>query len=130
ALLSCISRDAAVAGLRACTLGHDVGAIDLGWRYRLAWRLDRHRPAGRSTRSARSLPASQERHRRAMRLAQVGPRPVLCPGHVLAHGKSISLVRLSVHHQNIGVFMTHDLEAHVPIPPAALNSREAWRAGA
>src|SRR5437763_8204046 len=95
-------------------------ARSMGWRYRLAWRLDRRRPARRSTRSARPFPASQERHRRSMRLAQVGARPVLFRGHVLAHRESIGFVSLSVHHQNIGVLMTHNLEAHVPSPRLAL----------
>jgi hypothetical protein len=30
---------------------------------------------------------------------------------------------LSVHHQNIGVLMTHNLEAHVPFPPTGTDSR-------
>ena len=75
------------------------------------------RPARRSTRSARPFPARQERHRGSMRLAQVRPRPVLRRGHVLAHDEPVGLVSLSVHHQNIGVLMTHDFEAHVHIPP-------------
>jgi len=38
---------------------------------------------------------------------------------------------LSVHHQDIGVLMTHDFEAHVPIPPTGTDlAQEAWRAGA
>src|SRR5262245_4405281 len=106
-------------------------ARSMGWRYRLAWRLDRRRAARRSTRSARSFPASQERHGRSMRLAQVGARTILRGGHVLAHGESIGFVSLSVHHQNIGVLMTHDLKAHVPIPPTGTElALEAWRAGA
>jgi hypothetical protein len=41
----------------------------------------------------------------------------------VTHRKSISFVCLSVHHQDIGVIMTHDFKAHVPFPPAELDSR-------
>src|SRR5207248_5265765 len=95
------------------TLARSIWAGDFGW---LGVWIDA-RPAHRSTRSARPFAASQERHRRSMRLAQVRPRPVLHRGHVLAHDEPVGLVSLSVHHQNIGVLMTHDFEAHVPIPP-------------
>ena len=41
----------------------------------------------------------------------------------VTHRKSIGFVCLSVHHQDIGVIMTHDFKAHVPFPPAELDSR-------
>jgi hypothetical protein len=41
----------------------------------------------------------------------------------VTHRKSIGFVCLSVHHQDIGVIMTHDFKAHVPLPPAELDSR-------
>src|SRR5262249_31641254 len=33
---------------------------------------------------------------------------------ILTDGEPVRLVCLSVHHKNIGMFMTHDFKAHVP----------------
>src|SRR6266511_2685695 len=42
-------------------------------------------------------------------------------------GEPIRLVCLSVHHKNIGMFMTHNFKAHVPPPPAQRKlAPEAW----
>ena len=48
---------------------------------------------------------------------------MLREGAIVAHGEAVGLVGLSVHHQNVGVIMTHDFKAHVPFPPTELNSR-------
>src|SRR5215468_8911753 len=46
---------------------------------------------------------------------------------ILTDGEPVRLVCLSVHHKNIGMFMTHDFKAHVPPPPAQRKfAPEAW----
>ena len=35
---------------------------------------------------------------------------------VITDGEPVRLVCLSIHHKNIRVFVTHDLEAHIPSP--------------
>src|SRR5262245_36779410 len=48
-------------------------------------------------------------------------------GRELHPGEPVRLVCLSVHHKNIGMFMTHDFKAHVPPPPAQRKfAPEAW----
>src|SRR5262245_47810964 len=41
---------------------------------------------------------------------------------ILTDGEPVRLVCLSVHHKNIGMFMTHDFKAHVPPPLHNANS--------
>src|SRR5262245_3458098 len=45
-------------------------------------------------------------------------------GYVVADGETVGLVCLSVHYKNSGMFMTHDVKAHAPLP-ALKRPREA-----
>jgi hypothetical protein len=36
---------------------------------------------------------------------------------IITDGEPVRLVCLSVHHKNVGMFMTHDFKAHIPPPP-------------
>src|SRR5262249_12819849 len=74
-------------------------------------------PAPLSARGACVSASRQERHRGPARLVQVGPPSALREGPVIAGGEPGGLVGLPGHHQDIGMFMTHDFKAHGPLPP-------------
>ena len=42
--------------------------------------------------------------------------PCRMRAHIIADGEPLGLVCLSVHHKNIGVFMSHDLKAYAFLP--------------
>jgi hypothetical protein len=37
-------------------------------------------------------------------------------GNIIADLEPVSLVRLCVHHKNVGMFMPHNMKAHDPLP--------------
>src|SRR6476661_6648542 len=37
-------------------------------------------------------------------------------GAIIANGEAVGLICLSVHHKNIGMFVTHDVKAHACLP--------------
>ena len=69
------------------------------------------------------LAPSQKCYRNPTGFTQVGPRFGVCESSVLTNGEPVCLVCLSVHHENIGMFVTHDFKAHSPPPPAQRNTR-------
>src|SRR6516225_7643509 len=76
-----------------------------------------------STGSVHCLAPSQKCYRNPTGFTQVGPRFGVCESSVLTNGEPVCLVCLSVHHENIGMFVTHDFKAHSPPPPAQRNTR-------
>jgi hypothetical protein len=37
-------------------------------------------------------------------------------GYIIADGEAVGLVCLSVHYKNGGMFVSHDVKAHAPLP--------------
>jgi hypothetical protein len=91
---------------RSARFGSGRGAdIQRGCGYFGPWR-----------RAALHVALRQERNGRPTGFTQVGPQSVMPEDSVIPYGEPVRLVCLSVHHEDIRVFVTHDLKAHAPLP--------------
>jgi hypothetical protein len=68
------------------------------------------------------LSLSQKRKGCPTGFAQVRRQSITRDGSIITNGEPVCLVCLSVHHKNIGMFVTHDLKAHAFLPPVSIET--------